>query len=364
MEKEEDINKSSISNEATDEILTQEKQPDEGNDENDQPKLCEFAVDEIIHFEPTTDHITSSLIPCPYIIVTPMNKSCIDGYKFINDAKEKGNKKIAVLAEFWDQHSDYKIALKKFNQRYSANKEPIYYIEMMKHIANLKRIKLDENSTLIQFGVGGARKNIESNAKLNAVLAADMKLSLETIGKYLSDIKYLNDYVINTLTEYQRETAEEEILYPNKDFFEIIRQKKTKVIEEYLTTGFDYATMETKISASVLNAYEQYRKNLPINEFSIKQQEEVKNITSVIDQIKENVLDAKEPVIANPPVALPILEETGKNIPTQEVNSSEEKIKPLAVELWTLADENKDILEKKIRFSEIVNELLLIVGSI
>jgi hypothetical protein len=36
----------------------------------------------------------------------------------------------------------------------------------------------------------------------------------------------------------------------------------------------------------------------------------------------------------------------------------------LAEELWKLADENKDILEKKKRFSEIVNELLLIAGSI
>ncbi|HUN54557.1 MAG TPA: hypothetical protein VMU29_05315 [Smithella sp.] len=346
------------------EVSNEETHMDKENDKNDQPKLCEFDVDEIVHFEPTTDHITCSLIPCPYIIVTPMSKLCIDGFNFIEDAKEKGNNKIAVLAEFWDQHSDYKIALKKFNLRYSANKEPIYYIEMMKHIANLKKIKLNENSKLIQFGVGGARKNIESSSKLNTTLAADTKLSLETIGKYLSDIKYVNDHVINTLTEYQRQPAEEDYPFPNKDFFEIIRPKKNRAIIDYESEDSDYDSIQKKISDAVLDAYEKYRHNLPIEEFSNKQQEEIKSITSAINDIKENILNIKEPVITSPPPVLPILEEPGKETLTLAVNSSEEKIQNLAVELWKLAAENEDILEKKNRFSEILNELLLIVGSI
>ena len=364
MEEEEDINKSSISNEVRDEILTQEKQVDKENEKNDQPKLYEAIVADIIHFEPATDYITPTQLPCSYIIVTPMGKFCVDGYNLVEDAKEKGSEKIAVLAEFWDKHSVYNIALKKFKLRKSNNKELIYYIETMKHIANLKRKRLNENENLIQFGIGGARKNIDSNAKLNTLLSAEMELSLETIGKYLADIKYLSDKAIDTLIQYQKQPQETVGLYPNKDYFEVIRPKKVRVLMEYESEESDDAAIEKKISDAILAAYEKYRHNLPINEFSIKQQEEVKNITSVIDEIKEKILDAKEPVISSIPVVSANLEEPGKQISTHSVNSSEEKIQNLAVELWQLAAENKDIVEKKNRFSEILNELLLIIGSI
>ena len=401
MEKEkEEINKFPNFNEVTEGILidenkiTEENKLEESNPnaivsvKKVQPRLCDVAIDDVIYFEPATDCITLTQWPCSYLIITPKGKFCIDGPNLIKDAEAKGVIIISVLAEFWPYHSDYEIALKKYKLRNTSNNEPIFYIETMKHIAGLKTKRLAENSNLIQFGLGGARKNIDSSAKLNSVLAADTGLSLDTIGKYLADIKFVNDDAINKLIEFQKQPQDIVNLYPNKDFFEMIRPKKGRVLVDYDSQKLDSNTIEQKISDTLLDLYEKYRHKLPIGEFSDKQQQEDNTINSVIDLIKKQAFSTDESknsgstqashtgseeqkpgVSANTKdssdsshVAQTVFAEQKTKI-SANTNSLEDDIKSLAESLWKLADEGKDILEKREMFSKILNQLLLIVGS-
>jgi len=384
---EEIINKTISEGISIGDVPTQENQPGKKNSNNDMPRLYNVEVNKVIHFEPETDYITETQLPCSYIIKTPMGDFCIDGYNKIKNAKENYIEEITVLAEYWDHHSDEELAIKKFTIRSVNTKERVYYIETMNHLKHLKIKHLNKNPDLIQFKVGGARRGLDNSAKLNALLSGEKDLSPDTISKYITDIRYLSFAAIKTLMDFQRQPKEKVWKYPNKDFFEEIRTKRDDMTHELEAEELEHEEIEKRISDSVLKAYEQYRTNQPIEEFTVKLQQQAQAIISVVDDMKKlinlnddkttsptvdkivNVTDSS-PATVDDQTKANISQGSATVIATENPQlpakspTVEDKIKELAEKIRKVVDEPEDICKKKKTLSDLVNNLLLVIGSI
>jgi len=319
------------------------------------PKVLD--VDQIIHFEPETDFITKTQSTTPYVIISPKGNLVIDGANLIENAKKDGVRKITVLAECWKEHSDYRIAVKKFVLRNSVNREPVYYIENMKHIANIK-CKCLQDKSVIEFSVGGNRKDLDRSSVLNDILVRETDLDSETIGKYLTDIRYINTPAIDRFIEYQKKEKKDIGKYPNKDYFEMIRPKKIDFIVECESDQLEYEEIENCVSLKVLDAYEKYRKGEHIEAFSDK-------LESAHNAIQESAEELLADILARPISSNRETEKVSevKTAATAECDN-DAIIRNLAERLWGIANDQETGFSKKGAYCEIVNELLRIIGRI
>ena len=386
MNKEDDVIKEH-SNElenSTPELTVEEKsqegtgEADQNNPENNQsaqgdatesiakadepPKLLEIEIDQITHYEPATDFITLTNLPVPYVIITPEGNFALDGHNLIVDAKSHGKKHIYVLSELWPVHSDYKLSRKKFKLRSATTRDTIFYIETIKHIANFRNKHLRERPDLTEFSVGGARKGLDQSSKLNAMLMEDTDLGSETISKYLTDVRYLSDAAIDILREFQKKSAKDVGNYPNKAFFESIRKNKISLAAECESMELKYDEIVIRVSEKVLEAYNKYRKDEPVEAFSeaiktteISTKSVVDELLLVIDSLNESNDKKDEQQLGK---------ETLSQTTTTNKDPREDKIQDLAKELWELVEEPKSITEKSDSYNDIINKLLRIVGTI
>jgi len=357
------------SNEEKDMVLIDvpEKANEENLEEKSVPttekrtKYIEIEVDSINEFDPGSQYISKSPWPLPYVIKTSGLNFCIDGYNYVTDAKSTGAEKIGVIAEDWETYSDYELAVRRFNIR-DEHKTITYYIESMRQIYKLKKMYMESNEGVIEFGVGGNRKNLDDKLNLNLKLATDLNLNPDTVGKYLTDIRYLSNEAIEKFIEFQKKPVEEVGQYPGKDFFENVRPKKIKYIVELQSWNLKYGEIEEKVSEGVLSAYQEYRTEQPIKEFSDKLQKENDTMRKVAENLFSEIVPNPDPEnsITEPEKPTPLVDVTIlKGEP-----SIDDQMKALAEKIIQVIKEEKNKDIKKARCSELVIQLLKLIGLI
>jgi len=235
-------------------------------------------------FNSIPDYLGETINQYPTVLSTSGRFICLDGWNLIEEArlKEKGN--IHCLVEVADNCPDEEIAIRKVATRILPANGKCSYLETVRNVKALYKMMMETRKNLACFHHGGRRRggefinNKEENVRL--ILAARLGKAPGTISKYLNHGEYLSDDTIPMLMT----AIPDQIVKPNKQFFEKAQSNKNKILMELKSEGMSEDEITENLSCCVQQMFEEYKRTGDIRNYVSTQ-----NITAEENTLTEEI---------------------------------------------------------------------------
>lgn len=256
----------------------------------------EININIIEPFNQIPDYLGETINPYPTILNTSGRYICLDGWHLLEEARQKQQETIRCLIEVANNCPDEEIALRKVATRMLPSNGKCTYLETIRNIKELYKILTNTRENLVCFHHGGHRRgnefinNREENVRL--VLATRLGKSPNTISKYLNHGEFLNDNAASELMA----TTHDQVVKPNKQFFEIAQSNKNKMLVVLKSEGMPENEITEKLSGYVLQMFNEYKRTGRIENYASAQVltlEDSSGVEAPADDVDQNTIAEK-----------------------------------------------------------------------
>jgi hypothetical protein len=214
----------------------------------------ELPIGEIRRIEEIHDYRLPSMSPIPIVLKTPDAIHCLDGWRMVEVARERGEESIQCRVNFIAECSADDLAFQKVAVRTRTQGGIATYSEMVANTAKLQELLLLSAPGLVTNSHGGSRDQGDEQDSLPGEIARRLGKERKTILQYLSHSKYLNEQTLHQLVEIDAP----------KKFFENIHGAKRQIIaalQEQFTPEAEITARVSEAVAEMLTAYTSDRPN-------------------------------------------------------------------------------------------------------
>jgi hypothetical protein len=218
-----------------------------------QEEIAELKINSIQSCPIIPDYREPTSSSLPLIVQTPVASFCIDGWHFIEEAKDNGRSTIHCHIFRIEQHSDTELAIRKVAIRVMPTGGTCSYAELVRNANILFNMLLASSENPVVFSHGGARRgpayaaNREDNIRF--LLAERLGKSITTINKYLNHGEYLSEEKWNEILESGE----------GKKFFEEAQRNKRILIKNMKSDEKSEDEITAQISKQMISWLNEYQ---------------------------------------------------------------------------------------------------------
>lgn len=230
-------------------------QPSPGRLETVDERFEVLDVEAIQPFVLIPYYVAPTDLTYPVVAKTPLNYFCLDGWNLVEKAKDGGMISLKCYVEYFAEHSNEELAIRKVVLRERPRGGICCYAETVRNATSLRDILLASDIDLKVFQHGGSRKGaaFTTNRQENITKLISERLgkSVSTINQYINHGLYLTHETLNSLAEREADKDFLEAAQPNKRW-KINNLRSQEVLDEEITH---------QISESMMGWYYEYTQN-------------------------------------------------------------------------------------------------------